>query len=98
MELVRTMPSPLAKYRYLAEIRDENGTLYHRVVVDHLEALLPIVYTPRVWDACLAWSRSYTRPRGLYISTQHRGRTARVMRIWPRSEGGIIVVTDGGRS
>lgn len=94
---VRAKATPLERYRYLAEVRDENETLFFRVVLDNLEELLPVVYTPTVGQACLEWSRIYTRPRGVYLSARHRGRVAQVLGNWPAHEAGIIVVTDGGR-
>lgn len=90
--------TPLERYTCLSAVRDENETLFYRVVIDHLEEVLPIVYTPTVGEACTAWSRVYVRPRGIYLSAwQHRGRIARVLRQWPRERVGIVVVTDGGR-
>ena len=95
---VRGKTSPLEKYLYLSALRAENETLFCRVVLDHLEEMLPIIYTPTVGQACLEWSSIYERPRGLYISAvQHRGRIAQLLRNWPRIRVGIIVVTDGGR-
>jgi malate dehydrogenase (oxaloacetate-decarboxylating)(NADP+) len=93
---LQTKASPLDRYLYLAALQGENETLYYRVLLDHLEELLPVVYTPTVGEACLQWSRIYLRPRGLYISARHRGRIAEVLRNW-RREARIIVVTDGGR-
>lgn len=94
---VRGKTGPLEKYVYLSALQAENETLFYRVVVDHLEEMLPVIYTPTVGQACLEWSRIYERPRGLYISIRQRGRIAQVLRNWPRSGVGIIVVTDGGR-
>jgi malate dehydrogenase (oxaloacetate-decarboxylating)(NADP+) len=93
----RALAAPLDKYRYLAALQAENETLFFRVVLDHLEELLPVVYTPTVGQACVEWSAIYERPRGIYISARHRGRIAGVLRNWPRSRAGVIVVTDGGR-
>ena len=89
--------TPLEKHVYLSALQNENETLFCRVLLDRLEELLPIVYTPTVGQACLEWSRIYARPRGLYISREHRGRIATLLRGWPRTQIGIIVVTDGGR-
>ncbi len=94
---VRGKTTPLEKYVYLSALQAENETLFYRVVLDHLEEMLPVIYTPTVGQACVEWSRIYERPRGLYISAQQRGRIADVLRSWPRSRVGIIVVTDGGR-
>ena len=94
---LRAMTVALDKYRYLSALQAENETLFFRVVLDHLEELLPVVYTPTVGQACGDWSAIYQRPRGLYISARHRGRIADVLRNWPRARVGVIVVTDGGR-
>ena len=94
---VRAKTDALERYRYLSAVQNENETLFYRVVLDHLEEILPIIYTPTVGQACLEWSRVYERPRGLYLSAaQHAGRIAELLRHWP-SRAGIIVVTDGGR-
>jgi len=94
---VRRLPAPIEQYGYLAAVQDENETLFFRVLVDHLEELLPLVYTPTVGEACRQWSRRFLRPRGLYIGAQDAGRILEVLRNHPRRDVGIIVVTDGGR-
>ncbi len=94
---VRALASPLDKYCYLAALQDENETLFFRALIDNLEELVPIVYTPTVGQACLEWSRIYLRPRGLYVTPRERGRIRDVLRRWPRRQVGVIVVTDGGR-
>lgn len=94
---IREKASALEKYRYLSALQAENETLFYRVVLMHLEELLPIIYTPTVGQACVEWSRIYERPRGLYLSAaRHRGRIESVLRNWAGMPQ-IIVVTDGGR-
>ena len=94
---LRGQPSPMARFTYLSALRDENETLFFRALIENLEELVPIVYTPTIGQACLDWSRIYQRSRGLYITPRERGRIAAVLRAWPRREVRIIVVTDGGR-
>jgi malate dehydrogenase (oxaloacetate-decarboxylating)(NADP+) len=94
---LRTKPTPIEKFVYLAALQNENETLFFRTLIDHLEETVPIVYTPTVGQACLEWSRIYQRPRGLYITPRERGRVRDVLRTWPQRNVGIIVVTDGGR-
>ena len=94
---LRSRSTGLDKYLRLAALQNDNETLFHRVLLDNLEELLPVVYTPTVGQACLEWSRIYARPRGLYLSLEHRGRIREVLRNWPRRDVGVIVVTDGGR-
>jgi len=93
---MRSRTDPLERYSYLSAVQDENETLFHHVVLHRLEEIVPIIYTPTVGQACLEWSLSYLRPRGMYLpAAQHRGRVADVLRRWPR-RASIIVVTDGG--
>lgn len=95
---MRAKTSGLEKYRYLRALQDENETLFYRVILDHLEETLPIIYTPTVGQACTEWSCLYERPRGMYLSAaQHRGRVAQILRNWTERRVGMIVVTDGGR-
>jgi malate dehydrogenase (oxaloacetate-decarboxylating)(NADP+) len=97
-ENVRGKATPLERYRYLRGIQESNETLFFRVVLDHLEEMVPLIYTPTVGQACVEWSRIYERPHGLYISAaQHRGRIAELLRHWPSDRVRLIVVTDGGR-
>ncbi|OGA48312.1 MAG: hypothetical protein A3G24_22360 [Betaproteobacteria bacterium RIFCSPLOWO2_12_FULL_62_13] len=91
LENLRRKTNPLEKYRYLSALQIENETVFYRVVLDHLEEMLPIIYTPTVGEACIEWSRIYERPRGLYIAAQHRGRVAELLGNWPRSHAVLSV-------
>lgn len=59
---------PLAQNSFMEALRDRNETLYYRLLVDHLPALLPIVYDPVIGDAVKRYSHEYRRPRGVYLS------------------------------
>ncbi|HZM36514.1 MAG TPA: oxaloacetate-decarboxylating malate dehydrogenase, partial [Burkholderiales bacterium] len=89
--------TPLERYVELADLQNRDPARFYRRLVDRLEELLPVVYTPTVGEACLAWSRLTVRPRGLRISFRQKGRIAEALRAWPQKQVGVIVVTDGGR-
>ena len=97
MSNFRRKPNDLERYVQLIALQDRNETLFYRVLVDHLEEMLPIVYTPTVGQACLEFGSLFRRPRGLYVSTADRGRVGDVLRNWPVRDVRVIVVTDGER-
>jgi len=90
-------PEPIEKYIYLMALQDRNETLFFRVVADQLEALMPILYTPTVGQACLEYGHIFRRPRGLYVTKRDQGHVSDVLANWPRRDVRVIVVTDGER-
>jgi len=58
----------LAKNGYLAALRDRNEVLFYRLLWEHIEEMLPIVYTPTVGTAIERFSYEFGRPRGVYLS------------------------------
>ena len=42
--------------------------LFYRLLTDHLEEMLPIVYTPTIGEAIERFSHEYNRPRGVFLS------------------------------
>ena len=75
LENFRGKTSDLEKYIYLISLQDRNETLFYRVVIDHIDEMMPIIYTPTVGLACQRVRRtSGGAPRGLFISARDRGR------------------------
>ena len=87
----------LEKYIYMVALQDRNETLFYRTVIDNIEEIMPIIYTPVVGKACQLLGHIWRRPRGLYLTLNDKGRIAEVLRNWPMKKVGIIVVTDGER-
>ncbi|MGO8944036.1 MAG: NAD-dependent malic enzyme [Syntrophobacteraceae bacterium] len=94
---LRRKPSDIEKYIFLIGLQDRNQTLFYRVLIDHIEELMPLVYTPTVGQACIEYGHIFRRPRGIFISARDKGRVADVLRNWPLKDIRIIVVTDGER-
>jgi malate dehydrogenase (oxaloacetate-decarboxylating)(NADP+) len=97
LENFRSKPDDLEKYVFLMELQDRNETLFYRVVLDHIEEMLPIIYTPTVGKACQRYGHIFRRSRGMFISSRDRGRVKDVLANWPNKDVRVIVVTDGER-
>lgn len=87
----------LNKHIYLRAIQDNNETLYYRLVRDHIEEMMPIIYTPTVGDACEKFSDIYRSARGLFISYENRFQIDDILRNATKGKVKVIVVTDGER-
>ena len=93
----RKKTSDIEKYIFLMALLDRNLTLFNRVLVNHLEEMMPIIYTPTVGEACLEYSHIYRRPQGVFLAAREKGRFAELLRQWPERDVRVIVVTDGER-
>ena len=97
LENFRRKSSDLEKYINLRALHDRNETLFFRLLMDHPDELMPIVYTPTVGLACQRYTHIFQRPHGIFVSAADRGRVADVLANWPRRDVAIIVVSDGER-
>ena len=85
------------KHIYLRAIQDKNETLFYRLVQDHLEEMMPIIYTPTVGEACERFSDIYRSSRGLFISYEEREHMDDILHNATKRNVKVIVVTDGER-
>lgn len=90
-------PTNLERYIFLMSLLDRNETLFYRTLLDHLPDYLPIIYTPTVGEAAKLYGHIFRRPRGLYVTAEHRGRVADVLENWEEDDVRVVVVTDGSR-
>src|ERR1700741_5159628 len=96
-EAYKTKNTDLERHIYLRQLQDTNETLFYRLMLDHVEEMLPIVYTPTVGVACERFSQISRRPRGLIVSYPLRDSISTILRNRPNREVDVIVVTDGER-
>ncbi len=97
LENFRRKSNDIEKYLFMIGLQDRNKTLFYRVVIDYIEEMMPIIYTPTVGQACQEYGHIFRRPRGVFISAKDRGRMPELLRNWPYRDIRIIVVTDGER-
>lgn len=97
MENYRRKGTDLEKYVHMIALEDRNQNLFYSVVLENLEELMPIIYTPTVGQACQEYGHIFRRPRGIFLSADERGRMAELLGNWENRNVRIIVVTDGER-
>ncbi|TEW55565.1 NAD-dependent malic enzyme [Psychromonas sp. RZ22] len=87
----------LDKHIYLRNIQDTNETLFHQLIEQHIEEVMPLIYTPTVGQACEKFSKIYRRKRGLFISYPERHKIDDMLQNATKQNVKVIVVTDGER-
>lgn len=97
LNAVRGKATNLEKYIYLTMLQNRNEILFYRIVMEHIEEMMPIIYTPTVGEACEKYGAIYTKPRGMFLSLHDRGHIAEILRHWSPQDVRLIVVTDGER-
>jgi malic enzyme len=96
-ENFQAKPNNLEKFIYLTSLNDRNETLFFRLLYEHIDEMIPIVYTPTVGEACQKFSHIYRRGRGLYISYEQRHNIEKILGNFYCQDPSVIVVTDGER-
>jgi len=96
-EAFRQEENDLERHIYLRALQDTNEVLFYRLLLNHIEEMTPIVYTPVVGQACQLFSHIYRRPRGLFVSYPLRDSIPALLRNRPNPQVDVIVVTDGER-
>ncbi|AQK84574.1 NADP-dependent malic enzyme [Zea mays] len=97
MQNLRRYEQPLHRYIAMMDLQERNERLFYKLLIDNVEELLPVVYTPTVGEACQKYGSIYRRPQGLYISLRDKGKILEVLKNWPERSIQVIVVTDGER-
>ena len=92
---IHAIEHPLDQYVSLTALQDRNEQLFYRVLMEHLEEFMPIVYTPTVGLATQNFSHVYRRGRGVWITPDFKGHIAEILRNAVESRHiRLIVATD----
>jgi malate dehydrogenase (oxaloacetate-decarboxylating) len=92
---LRNAPDDLQKYVMLNALLNRNVQLYYCVLANHLEELMPIVYTPTVGAAVQRFSQVFQGGGGIWITPDMKGRMQDVLwGIVGSRNIRLLVVTD----
>ena len=97
MTNLERLPRDIDRYMLLSALQERNERLFYRTVIDHIERILPLIYTPTVGEACKEFSHIARDPKGFFITPDDRGQIRRILGNWPQKDIRVIVVTDGQR-
>ncbi|KAG2362110.1 hypothetical protein BDR07DRAFT_1285466 [Suillus spraguei] len=98
LEQMRSKQLGLEKYIYLNGLKGRDSDLFYDILIENMQEMIPILYTPTVGEACVNYSHIWRRPEGLYVSIEDKGHIRDVLATWPNfNDGRIAVVTDGSR-
>jgi len=97
LENLRKKQNNIDSYIYLASLQSRNERLFYNIIINHIEEIMPLIYTPTVGQACKEFAHLYRRPRGIYVTAEDKGEIREVLDNWPYRNIRIIVVTDGER-
>ena len=97
IENLRRKTNDIEKYIFLNALQDRNERLFYRIVMDNMDEMLPLVYTPTVGQACKEFSHIFRQTKGLYITPEDKGRMGSVLNNWQETDVRVAVVTDGQR-
>ena len=97
MANLERLPRDIDRYMLLSSVQERNERLFYQTVIEHIEQILPLIYTPTVGEACREFSHIAREPKGFFITPDDRGQIRRILANWPRRDIRVIVVTDGQR-
>ncbi|MEP6342439.1 MAG: NAD-dependent malic enzyme [Maricaulaceae bacterium] len=97
LENLRRKAYDIERYIFLSGLQDRNEKLFYRMVIDNIEEIMPLIYTPTVGQACKEFAHIFRRSQGFYITPEDKGQIRGMLDNWHEDDVKVIVVTDGQR-
>ena len=97
LENMRRKAYDIEKYIFLNALLERNQVLFYRTLIDNIEELMPLIYTPTVGQACKEFAHIFRKAQGFYITPEDRGEIHKILGNWHEKDIRMIVVTDGQR-
>lgn len=97
LENIRRKRDDIERYVFMMALQSRNERLFYRTILENIEEILPIIYTPTVGQACQEFAHIYRQERGMYLTANDRGSIYDILGNWPESDVEIVVITDGER-
>ena len=97
LENIRRKAYDIERYIFLQGLKERNEQLFYGTVINNIEELMPLIYTPTVGQACKEFAHIFRKPQGFYITPDDRGDIRKILGNWPHEDIRMIVVTDGQR-
>ena len=97
LENMRRKYYNIERYIFLSALQSRNERLFYRTIMEHIEEVMPIIYTPTVGQACKEFAAIFRQPKGLYVTAKDKGSICKILQNWPIKDVRVIVITDGER-
>lgn len=90
----REQPSAIMQYQFLRGLQERQEVLFFALLAEHLEELMPVVYTPTVGEAVENFSALFQTPRGLSVNDDNLDDLDAILDSYPLYDVRVMVVTD----
>lgn len=97
LKALRALATDFQRYSFLRDLQDANETLFYSLLVNNIEEMLPLVYTPTVGEGCQRFSEIWRKARGIFLSYPLQNRIPEILAHPRYDQVRVIVVSDGER-
>lgn len=87
-------PDDLQKNIFLNNLYNTNETLFFKLISEHMEEMIPIIYTPTAGLAIQHYSKEFRNPRGVYIAYPDQDHVDEILDNLNSQDIDLIVLTD----